>query len=186
MAAGMSDATGNVRPCRADEAASMLEIINTAAKVYEGVIPADCWHDPYMSSEQLASEVAADVGFLGCEVGGSLAGVMGFQSVRDVDLVRHAYVLPQYQGHGIGGMLIRYIEARTTRQILIGTWEAATWAISFYQGRGYQLASEGDKNMLLQRYWTVSQRQIATSVVLAKPAYRERYADPVAGSPAAK
>ena len=186
MAAGTSDATAHVRSCRTDETALMLEIINSAAKAYERVIPADCWHDPYMSSSQLASEIAAGVNFLGCEIGGSLAGVMGFQSVDDVDLVRHAYVLPHHQGHGIGGTLIRHIEARTTRQILIGTWTAAAWAISFYKGHGYQLVSESDKNMLLRKYWTVSQRQIDTSVVLAKPAYQERPAEPIAGSPAAR
>lgn len=186
MAAGTSDATTNIRPCRADEAASMLEIVNNAAKAYEGVIPEDCRHDPYMSPEQLASEIAAGVDFLGCEIGGSLAGVMGLQSVDDVDLVRHAYVLPRYQGHGVGGTLIRHIEARTTRQILIGTWAAAAWAISFYEGHGYQLVSESDKTMLLRKYWTVSQRQVDTSVVLAKPAYREQATDPVAGSPAAE
>lgn len=148
----------------------MLAIINAAAIVYKGAIPEDCWHDPYMSSQQLAVELAAGVVFHGCDIDGALTGIMGFQQVRDVHLIRHAYVLPQFQGRGIGSALIRQLEADGTGRILIGTWSAASWAIAFYEAHGYRLASPEDKGLLLKAYWTVSDRQIEASVVLAKPA----------------
>lgn len=158
-----------VRQCRDDELGAMFGIINGAAEAYRGKIPADCWHEPYMSENELDDEIAAGVAFTGCEVGGVLAGVMGIQPVRNVDLIRHAYVLPAHQGRGIGSALIGYLRARVDRQVLIGTWAAATWAIAFYKRHGFELVSDQVKARLLRTYWTVSERQIDTSVVLAAP-----------------
>ena len=158
-----------VRPCRGDEIAEMLAIINAAAEAYRGVIPADCWHEPYMPEAELRSEIKAGVGFMGCEIDRVLAGVMGIQPVRNVDLIRHAYVLPAYQGQGVGTGLIAHLRQRAERQILVGTWTAATWAIRFYQRHGFQLVPEEVKASLLRTYWTVSERQIETSMVLAAP-----------------
>ncbi|GLC24662.1 GNAT family N-acetyltransferase [Roseisolibacter agri] len=159
-----------IRRCRPDEHAAIRAIVNAAAERYRGVIPADCWHEPYMSAEQLARDVAAGVAFWGCEdEDGALAGVMGIQPVQDVHLVRHAYVRPDRQGHGIGGRLLAHLEALGGRRILIGTWADATWAIRFYERHGYTLVPAHETAALLRRYWTVSPRQIETSVVLAKP-----------------
>jgi GNAT superfamily N-acetyltransferase len=158
-----------IRPCRDDEAGTMLAIINAAAEAYRGVIPPDRWHEPYMSADELRSEIAAGVRFTGCEVDGALAGVMGIQPVRNVDLIRHAYVLPIFQGRGVGSTLMAHLRARATRQILVGTWAAASWAIGFYERHGFRLVSDDAKAQLLRSYWTVSERQIATSVVLAAP-----------------
>ncbi|MES2056647.1 MAG: GNAT family N-acetyltransferase [Pseudomonadota bacterium] len=159
-----------IRPCDHDDAGALLSIINAAAKAYHGVIPADCWHEPYMSEGELHDELAAGVGFIGCEIRGALVGVMGIQRVRNVDLIRHAYVQPAWQGHGIGHILIEQLRAASERPLLVGTWLAATWAIRFYQQHGFQLVPEDSKARLLAAYWTVSPRQIATSVVLASPA----------------
>lgn len=158
----------------------MLAIINAAAIVYKGAIPEDCWHDPYMTSQQLAAEIAAGVVFHGCDIDGALTGIMGFQQVGDVHLIRHAYVLPQFQGRGIGGTLIRHLEADGTGRILLGTWSAASWAIAFYEGHGYRLAAPEDKVLLLKTYWTISERQIEASVVMAKPAIGSRVGAPEA------
>jgi GNAT superfamily N-acetyltransferase len=147
----------------------MLAIINAAAEAYRGVIPSDCWHEPYMPAAQLQAEIAAGIAFMGCEVDGALAGVMGIQPVRNVDLIRHAYVLPAYQGSGVGSALIAHLRAQTVRQILVGTWAAATWAIGFYERHGFRLVPETFKASLLRTYWTISERQIETSVVLAAP-----------------
>jgi GNAT superfamily N-acetyltransferase len=154
----------------------MLVIINSAACAYRGVIPADCWHQPYMEACEVRSEIAAGVSFQGCEVDGRLVGVMGIQTVRNVDLIRHAYVLPTYQGHGIGGALIAHLRATATRPMLVGTWKAATWAIGFYQRLEFQLVPEISRARLLRTYWTVSERQIETSVVLASPALIDKEA----------
>jgi GNAT superfamily N-acetyltransferase len=167
--AGMSlrRAVSSVRPCRDDERTAILTIINAAAKVYRGVIPDDLWHDPYMDGRALDDEIAAGVVFWGYESDGALVGVMGIQSVDDVDLIRHAYVLPGSQRRGVGGALLGHLQARTTRLMLVGTWAAADWAIRFYQRNGFELVARERKNMLLKTYWTIPERQIETSVVLA-------------------
>jgi GNAT superfamily N-acetyltransferase len=158
-----------IRPCRDDDRTGILSIINAAAEAYRGVIPADRWHEPYMPREELDSEIAAGVVFWGYEEDDSLAGVMGIQSVRDVDLIRHAYVLPSSQRRGIGGALLGHLRQLSTRRILIGTWEAADWAIRFYVRHGFELVVPTRKTVLLKAYWDVPGRQMEVSVVLANP-----------------
>jgi GNAT superfamily N-acetyltransferase len=158
-----------IRPCRDQERISILAIVNAAADAYRGVIPLDRWHEPYMSSQELDQEIAAGVAFWGYEANGVLIGVMGIQPVRDVDLIRHAYVMPGSQRAGAGGALIRHLRNLSARPLLVGTWAAATWAINFYRRHGFELVSAERKNELLKSYWTISDRQIETSVVLANP-----------------
>jgi len=155
-----------IRRCLAADIPSIERIINAAAERYRGAIPPDCWHEPYMSREDLDREIAAGVEFWGYEDGGNLAGVMGIQAVKDVTLIRHAYVLPTHQGRGIGGKLLEHLRGMTTRPILIGTWRDATWAIRFYQDHDFGLVPETLKPELLRKYWTISERQVETSVVL--------------------
>jgi GNAT superfamily N-acetyltransferase len=161
----------NIRACRDDERAAILEIVNAAAEAYRGVIPADCWHEPYMPSSELESEIAAGVRFWGYEADGALLGVMGIQPVRDVDLIRHAYVFPGNQRRGVGGALLQHLRGLSTRRMLVGTWAAAEWAVAFYQRHGFALTSPERKTALLKTYWTVPERQIETSVVLADPPF---------------
>lgn len=163
---------GDIRPCGPEDQGTILAIVNAAAAAYRGVIPRDCWHEPYMSADALASEIGAGVVFWGYEADGALVGVMGFQTVRDVDLIRHAYVLPAYQHQGVGGRLLAHLRALTPRRMLVGTWADATWAIRFYRRHGFELVSPEQTPALLRAYWTVSERQIETSVVLADPPWR--------------
>jgi GNAT superfamily N-acetyltransferase len=156
-----------IRPCREDERASILAIINAAAEAYRGVIPPDRWHEPYMSAHELGAEIAAGVVFWGCEQQGALAGVMGIQRVRDVDLIRHAYVLPSSQRHGLGAALIKHLQSLSARRMLVGTWSDANWAISFYRRHGFELLSREHTTELLETYWSISARQVEMSVVLA-------------------
>jgi len=158
-----------IRPCRDDERPAMLAIINAAAEAYRGVIPPDRWHDPYMPATELDGEIADGVAFWGYEADGELAGVMGIQPVRDVTLIRHAYVDPGRQRGGIGGALLEHLLGRATQPMLVGTWADAGWAISFYERHGFELVSPARKTELLNAYWTIPDRQIATSVVLARP-----------------
>jgi GNAT superfamily N-acetyltransferase len=160
---------GTIRPCRDDERPAILGIVNAAADAYRGVIPADRWHEPYMSSRELDSEIAAGVAFWGYQADGALVGVMGIQRLSDVDLIRHAYVSPASQRHGIGGALLEHLTRSTTRRILVGTWAAADWAICFYRRHGFERVSPERKNALLKAYWSIPERQIETSVVLACP-----------------
>jgi GNAT superfamily N-acetyltransferase len=159
------------RLCRDDERAAILAIVNAAAEAYRGVIPDDRWHEPYMDSDELDREIAAGVAFWGYETDGTLAGVMGIQPVDDVDLIRHAYVLPGSQRHGIGRLLLVHLRSLSTRRMLVGTWAAAEWAIGFYRRNGFEQVSPELKTELLRTYWTIPDRQIETSVVLADPPF---------------
>ena len=147
----------------------MLAIVNAAAEAYRGVIPADRWHEPYMPEAELREEIAAGVEFWGLDTDDGLIGIMGVQPVRDVDLIRHAYVRPDRQRHGVGAELIEHLRRRSARRMLVGTWAAATWAISFYQRHGFELVAPDAAAALLRTYWTIPERQIETSVVLANP-----------------
>ena len=157
-----------IRICRDDQRAEILAIINSAAEAYRGVIPADRWHEPYMPPGELDHEIAAGVVFWGYEVYGDLLGVMGIQPVRDVDLIRHAYVRPGKQRLGVGGALLEHLRRLNTRRMLVGTWADAEWAIAFYQRHGFELIAPEAKTTLLKTYWTVPDRQIETSVVLER------------------
>jgi GNAT superfamily N-acetyltransferase len=159
----------DIRPCRNTDRAAILAIINATAEAYRGVIPSDRWHEPYMAPDELDSEIAAGVVFWTLEEDGMLLGVMGFQSVRDVDLVRHAYVLPVSQRRGIGSTLLQHLRRMSTQRMLVGTWAAADWAIRFYRRHGFALVPPAHKIVLLKKYWNVPDRQIETSVVLANP-----------------
>jgi GNAT superfamily N-acetyltransferase len=158
------------RPSAEDENTAILAVINDAAIAYNGVIPADRWHEPYMTMDELKAEIASGVRFTGYSLDGQLIGVMGIQSIRNVRLIRHAYVLSTFQGRGIGSALIRHLRGSGTSPILIGTWAAASWAIGFYEGHGFTLVPQKAIAPLLKAYWDVPERQIATSVVLATPA----------------
>ena len=156
-----------IRECLEDDFEAIYEIINAAAQAYRGIIPPDRWHDPYMPREELREEISAGVAFLGYEKEGELAGVMGTQDVQDVTLIRHAYVRTAHRNQGIGGELLGQIMDGATRPVLIGTWADAFWAIRFYERHGFKVVSPGEKERLLRKYWSVPDRQIVTSVVLA-------------------
>ena len=147
--------------------ATMLAIINDAARAYRGVIPDDRWREPYMSRDELAKEISEGVVFYVAEEKKRLSGVMGIQDKADVALVRHAYVAPTAQRLGVGTKLLHHVERLTDKPILIGTWAAATWAIDFYQRNGFTLVSNDEKDRLLRKYWEIPARQVETSVVLA-------------------
>lgn len=152
--------------CSAADVPRIYELINEAAQAYRGVIPADQWHEPYMPMEELQAELSAGVEFWGYRSNGQVEGVMGLQQVKDVALIRHAYTLTRAQGQGIGSALLEHLKRQTERAMLVGTWKAATWAVRFYQGRGFRLVGDDEKSRLLKKYWTISERQVDESVVL--------------------
>jgi N-acetylglutamate synthase-like GNAT family acetyltransferase len=156
-----------IRKCTEADFEEIFAIINDAAQAYKGVIPADRWHEPYMPREELKREIEDGIFFWGFEDEGVLIGVMGIQDRGDAALIRHAYVRTNKRNHGIGTSLLRFFESGTEKPILIGTWANATWAISFYQKNGYRILPEAEKNRLLRKYWTIPERQVETSVVLA-------------------
>jgi N-acetylglutamate synthase-like GNAT family acetyltransferase len=157
-----------IRRCTDSDTGAIEAIVNEAAGAYRGVIPADRWHEPYMPRAALLAEIAAGVEFWGFEEDGRLVGVMGLQDVKDVTLIRHAYVRTGLQGRGIGGELMRALVARTGRPLLVGTWAAAHWAIRFYERHGFHLVAAAEKDRLLDTYWSIPQRQREASVVLRR------------------
>ena len=148
-------------------------IINDGAQAYRGIIPEDRWTEPYMSREKLQDEIDDGVVFWGYEDTGNLLGVMGLQQVRDVTLIRHAYVRSSSQKQGIGTRLLSHLRLLAKGPVLIGTWADAVWAIRFYEQHGFQMVSPKEKDRLLKEYWKIPERQIATSVVLADATWRE-------------
>ena len=156
-----------IRRCRNNESEAIYTIINEASRAYKGVIPADRWKEPYMSRDELRQEMEHGVVFWGYEENGELVGVMGIQHVQDVTLIRHAYVSTSKRGRGIGGRLLTALRDQSTRPMLVGTWADAVWAIHFYEKHGFRLVSSQEKDRLLRRYWSIPERQIQTSVVLA-------------------
>ncbi len=156
-----------IRSGGAQDFYSIWTIINDGAQAYKGVIPADQWSEPYMSKGYLEHEIAAGVIFWGVEEAGLLIGVMGVQHVRDVTLIRHAYVRGGSQKRGIGSQLLAHLRTLTHEPVLIGTWADAIWAIRFYERHGFRVVDQATKEKLLRTYWTVPPRQIETSVVLA-------------------
>ena len=171
-----------IRACTSLDLDAVFAVINDAALAYEGVIPADCFHSPYMSREELTEGVAQGIHFHLYDQAAEILGVMGIQNVADVTLIRHAYVRSGSQGQGIGASLLQHLRQLTAKPILIGAWRAATWAIRFYERHGFQLVSTSEKDRLLQTHWTVSPRQIQTSVVLADQRWRDGIAFTTASS----
>ena len=156
----------DIRPATDADVAVIHEIINDAAQAYKGVIPADRWHEPYMPMADLRSEIGKGVRFYCCRQDHRIVGVMGIQDVKDVTLIRHAYVRTASRRHGIGQALLAHLNRLTTRPVLIGTWKAATWAIRFYEKNGWRLVGDEEKGRLLRTYWTIPDRQVEESVVL--------------------
>jgi GNAT superfamily N-acetyltransferase len=156
-----------IRPCGAADLPALFSIVNDAAQAYKGVIPSDCWREPYMPLDELNQQIRDGIVFWGYESGGELVGVMGIQDRGEVTLIRHAYVQTAHRRKGIGEKLLEHLEGMTPKPILIGTWTAAAWAIRFYEKNGYRALSRSETDRLLRKYWSIPERQIETSVVLA-------------------
>ena len=153
-----------IRSCSVEEKDRIYLIVNDAARAYEGHIPPDRYRTPYMPMKELLAEMA-DMNMFGWVEDSQLVGVMSHQPVKDVTLIRHAYVLKAFQGKGIGSRLLDHIIAMTsTKRLLVGTWAAASWAVEFYENHGFSMMPKKDE--LLRTYWQVPDRQIETSVVL--------------------
>jgi GNAT superfamily N-acetyltransferase len=156
-----------IRRLASSDCNAIFGIINDAAQAYKGIIPVDRWKEPYMPMKELKEELEAGVRFFGWEEDDKLIGVMGFQPIKDTTLIRHAYVLTNYQRQGIGKKLLAYLmKLATTPEVLVGTWADVTWAIQFYEKYGFKLVSSKEKDRLLRKYWNIPERQIETSVVL--------------------
>ena len=147
----------------------ILYVVNNAALKYKGIIPDDCWHEPYMLEKELVNEFNNSVRMFGYNKDNKLVGVMGIQELKNVTLIRHAYVLTHYQGMGIGKSLLQYLfKINKNSSIFVGTWREATWAIQFYKKFGFTLHAKNQTAQLLKKYWEVSAEQIENSVVLEK------------------
>jgi N-acetylglutamate synthase-like GNAT family acetyltransferase len=170
-----------IRKAEDADRGQMAAIVNDAAQAYRGVIPADRWHEPYMPKDELEREIEQGIVFWVAEEDGRLQGVMGMQDKGDVALVRHAYVATTTQRSGVGTQLLRHVSKLTDKPILIGTWAAASWAIEFYRRNGFTVVSDSEKDRLLRRYWSIPERQIETSVVLADEQWMARQAGSLDG-----
>src|SRR6185503_40879 len=153
--------------CEHTDFKEIYDIINDAASAYKGIIPADRWKEPYMSEEELQKQIDEGVQFWCWKDEGEMKGVMGIQYKNDVTLIRHAYVRSVYRNKGIGSKFLAHLASITATPVLIGTWTAATWAIEFYKRHGFRPLSRSETEILLRKYWSIPERQIETSIVLA-------------------
>ena len=152
-----------------NNASTILYVINDAAARYKGIIPDDCWHEPYMSEQELIDEFNNGVHMFGYHLNNKLIGVIGIQEVKDVTLIRHAYTLTSYQGKGTGSALLKYLlKKNQNSRFLVGTWQNATWAIRFYEKFDFILHTKEETALLLKKYWNISSKQIKNSIVLEK------------------
>ena len=161
-----------IRRGTAEDFEEIFDIINDAASAYRGVIPSSQWHEPYMTKEELKKQIDGGVRFSCYVDSDEIVGVMGIQDKMDVGLIRHAYVRTKQRNKGIGTLLLRELTKDSTKPILIGTWKAASWAISFYEKHGFALVDEEEKNCLLRKYWSIPDGQVETSVVLVDEKYQ--------------
>ena len=147
----------------------ILHVINDASLRYKGIIPDDCWHEPYMSEQELINEFTDGVRMYGYHHNNKLIGVIGIQEVKDIILIRHAYTLTSYQGKGAGSALLKYLlKKNQNSRLLVGTWKNAKWAIRFYEKFGFITHSKDETNLLLKKYWKIPSKQIDNSIVLEK------------------
>jgi len=151
------------------DSAKILHIINDAAKKYKGIIPDDCWHEPYMSEQELIDEFNDEVRMYGYHDNNKLIGVIGIQEVQDIILIRHAYTLTSYQNKGTGSAMLEYLLKKSQNsRLLVGTWKNATWAIRFYEKFGFVVHAKEQSTLLLKKYWKIPSKQIKNSVVLER------------------
>src|SRR5262249_40063969 len=136
------------------------------------VIPPDRWREPYMTEAELQSQIEDGVRFFCYVDNDKIVGVMGIQDKTEVELIRHAYVRTKQRNRGVGSLLLQELIKDAEKPILIGTWQAADWAIRFYQKHGFRLVDEEEKNRLLKKYWAIPDRQVETSVVLVDGKYK--------------
>jgi GNAT superfamily N-acetyltransferase len=162
-----------IRECGDADFDEILDVVNDGAAAYKGVVPDDRWHEPYMTADELRRDMDDGVRFWGCEEQGRLIAVMGLQDRTETVLIRHAYVRTVRRRQGLGTQLLRHLEGGRDRPILIGTWEAAVWAVAYYEQAGYVLLPPDAKTRLLKRFWRIPERQVETSVVLAKGRWEE-------------
>ena len=147
----------------------ILHVINDASTIYKGIIPDNCWNEPYMSEQELIDEFDDGVRMFGYHYNNKLIGVIGIQEVKDVVLIRHAYTLTSYQCKGTGSALLEYLlKKNQNSRLLVGTWRNATWATRFYEKFGFILHAKDQSTLLLKKYWKIPSNQIKNSVVLEK------------------
>jgi len=158
-----------IREYKKSDSSKILYVINDAAIRYKGIIPDNCWHEPYMSEQELVNEFNAELRMYGYHRNNKLIGVIGIQEVKDVILIRHAYTLTSYQGKGTASALLEYLlKKNQNSRLLVGTWLNATWAIQFYEKFGFILYAKEQSTLLLKKYWKITSKQIENSVVLER------------------
>ena len=158
-----------IREYSIKDISNILYVINEAATKYKGVVPDNCLHEPYMSEQELIVEFTSGVRMFGFSSDNKLIGVMGIQELKEVTLIRHAYILTNYQRKGVGRKLLKYLlEKNQSTCLLVGTWKAASWAIRFYEKFGFILHTKKQTSLLLKKYWRIPLNQMNHSIVLEK------------------
>ncbi len=155
------------RPLTLADRDAALAVINVAAQWYREFLPEEEWHEPEMTSAQWETE-AQRMTWYGAFAGGSLVGTMALEYVRDAALLRHAYIVPEYQHHGIGSCLHDYLahQIQGVHRIIVGTYAGNYKARSALEKVGYVLSS--DSEAVLRAYYSVQEDRLRSSVTYEK------------------
>jgi GNAT superfamily N-acetyltransferase len=164
-----------IRQLTAGDRNAALDVINTAARWYGEFLPADELHDPEMTAAQWDEE-ARRMTWYGGFLDGVLVAVMGLEYARDAALLRHAYILPEHQHHGIGLRLGEHLEgaahqeraARGLGRIIVGTYARNYKACGALEKMGYRLSA--DTAAVLREYYAIPEDRLRASLTYEKPA----------------
>ena len=164
-----------IRRLDAADRGAAVDVINTAARWYGEFLPAAELHDPEMTAAQWDEE-ARRMAWYGGFLDGVLVGVVGLEYARDAALLRHAYILPEHQHHGIGLGLAEHLEgaarreraARGLRRIIVGTYARNYKARGALEKAGYRLSE--DSAAVLRDYYAIPEDRLRASLTYEKPA----------------
>ncbi|MFQ5520618.1 MAG: GNAT family N-acetyltransferase [Candidatus Methylomirabilia bacterium] len=156
-----------IRPLTLLDRDQALVVINEAARWYREFLPAHEYHDPEMTAAQWEAE-ARRMTWYGAFVAEALVGVMGLEHVRDVALLRHAYILPEHQRLGIASRLREHLEGQVlgVRRLIVGTYSGNYKARRALEKAGYRLSA--DSESVLRAYYAIPEDRLESSVTYEK------------------
>ena len=166
--AGTSDrAAVLIRSLTLADREAAVAVINEAARWYREFLPPEEYHEPEMTADEWDRE-ARRLTWFGVFVGERLIGVGGIERVQDVALLRHGYVLPDFQRAGLGARLMERLEreAAGVKRLVVGTYRGNYKARHALEKAGYR--ESPDPEAVLRAYYSIPEARLRSSVTYEK------------------
>lgn len=156
-----------IRALTSTDRADALNVINIAARWYREFLDEAETHDPEMTAADWDRE-AERMTWYGAFDAESLIGVAGLEPIKDVALLRHAYILPEWQRQGTGSLLTQAMEAEVAPgvRILVGTYRANYKARGALAKLGYRECADSEAE--LRAYYSIPEDRLRASVIYEK------------------